>query len=175
MVVDIAEIRQQAPAADTSFSGREHGEQRVHGTVEVGHLAAQLVDPITRSDGATEHDGLEVFDVLLQGLALCLKELARGERLPANIYVCGGGSMLPELMSELTKNAWTEGLPFARPPEARLLQPSDVRSLTDTTGQLQSPQDVGPLGLANHALRVEAEDRDLVNTVMGKVLKAMKV
>jgi cell division protein FtsA len=114
-------------------------------------------------------------EVLLQGLALCLKELARGERLPANIYVCGGGSMLPELMSELTKNAWTEGLPFARPPQARHLQPSDVRSLTDTTGQLQSPQDVGPMGLANHALRVEAEDRDLVNTVMGKVLKAMKV
>ena len=50
-----------------------------------------------------------------------------------------------------------------------------MRSLTDTTGQLQSPQDVGPLGLANHALRVEAEDRDLVNTVMGRVLKAMKV
>jgi len=114
-------------------------------------------------------------DVLLQGLALCLKELASGERLPANIYVCGGGSMLTELMSELLKNAWTEGLPFVRPPEARLLQPSDVRSLTDTTEQLQSPQDVGPMGLANHALRVEAEDRDLVNTVMGKVLKAMKV
>jgi len=68
-----------------------------------------------------------------------------------------------------------DGLPFAREPQSRLLQPSDVRSLTDTTGQLQSPQDVGPLGLANHALRVEAEDRDLVNTVMGRVLKAMKV
>ena len=114
-------------------------------------------------------------EVMLQGLALCLKELARGERLPANIFVCGGGSLLPELMKELTKNAWTDGLPFAREPQSRLLQPSDVRSLTDTTGQLQSPQDVGPLGLANHALRVEAEDRDLVNTVMGRVLKAMKV
>lgn len=114
-------------------------------------------------------------EVMLQGLALCLKELARGERLPANIFVCGGGSLLPELMQELLKNAWTEGLPFAREPQARLLQPSDVRSLTDTTGQLQSPQDVGPMGLANHALRVEAEDRDLVNTVMGRVLKAMKV
>src|SRR5439155_24247257 len=36
--------------------------------------------------------------VLLDGLALCLKELARGERLPSNIYLCGGGSLLPELM-----------------------------------------------------------------------------
>src|SRR5207245_5913042 len=29
-------------------------------------------------------------EVLLQGLGLCLKELARGERLPSNIYICGG-------------------------------------------------------------------------------------
>lgn len=114
-------------------------------------------------------------EVLLQGLALSLKELARGERLPSNIYVCGGGSLLPELMAELSKNAWVEGLPFARPPRSRLLHPSDVRSIEDSTGQLQSPQDVGPMGLANHALRVEQEDRDLVNSVMRNVLKAMKV
>jgi cell division protein FtsA len=114
-------------------------------------------------------------EVLLQGLALSLKELSRGELLPANIYVCGGGSLLPELMAELSKNAWVEGLPFARPPRSRLLHPSDVRSIEDSTGQLQSPQDVGPMGLANHALRVEQEDRDLVNSVMRNVLKAMKV
>ncbi len=114
-------------------------------------------------------------EVLLQGLALCLKELSRGEVLPANIYVCGGGSLLPELMAELSKNAWAEGLSFARPPRSRLLHPMDVRSLEDSTGQLQSPQDVGPMGLANHALRVEQEDRDLVNSVMRNVLKAMKV
>ena len=114
-------------------------------------------------------------EVLLQGLALSLKELARGELLPSNIYVCGGGSLLPELMAELSKNAWVEGLPFARPPRSRLLHPADVKSIEDSTGQLQSPQDVGPMGLANHALRVEQEDRDLVNSVMRNVLKAMKV
>jgi hypothetical protein len=110
----------------------------------------------------------------LQGLALCLKELARGERLPSNIYLCGGGSLLPELMTELRKNAWTQGLPFSREPKSRLLMPDDVRSLTDQTGQLSSPQDVGPMGLANHALRVEVEDRDQVNGVMRRVLKTMK-
>jgi cell division protein FtsA len=113
-------------------------------------------------------------DVLLQGLALCLKELARGERLPSNIYLCGGGSLLPELMTELRKNAWAQGLPFSRDPHSRLLMPDDVRSLTDQTGQLSSPQDIAPMGLANHALRVEAEDRDMVNGVMRKVLKTMK-
>jgi len=114
-------------------------------------------------------------DVLLQGLALSLKELARGERLPSNIYVCGGGSLLPEVMTELRKNTWAEGLPFAREPRARQLMPTDIRALEDSTGQLSTPQDVAPMGLAVHALRQGAEDRDLVNSVMHGVLKAMKV
>jgi cell division protein FtsA len=114
-------------------------------------------------------------EVLLQGLSLCLRDLAKGERLPANIFVCGGGALLPELMSELRKNVWAYGLPFAREPQSRLLTPADVRSLSDTTGQLTSAQDIGPMGLANHALRIEAEDRDLVNSMMRGVLKAMKV
>ena len=114
-------------------------------------------------------------EVLLQGLALCLKELARGERLPSNLYFAGGGSLLPELLAEAQSSNWHEGLPFTREPQARLLGPDDVRSLSDTTGQLTSAQDVGPMGLANHALRVEAEERDIVNSVMRGVLKAMKV
>src|SRR5215472_9669180 len=114
-------------------------------------------------------------EVLLQGLALCLRELARGEVLPYNIYVCGGGSLLPELMYELSRNIWAEGLPFEHQPQARHLTPGDAHSLIDTTGQLLSAQDVGPLALANHALRVETEERDTVNGVMRGVLKAMKV
>jgi cell division protein FtsA len=113
-------------------------------------------------------------DVLLQGLALCLRELARGEVLPSNIYVCGGGSLLPELMQELHKNVWAEGLPFEHQPQARLLTPGDAHNLIDSTGQLLTAQDVGPMALANHALRVESEDRDAVNNVMRGVLKAMK-
>jgi cell division protein FtsA len=113
-------------------------------------------------------------EVLLQGLALCLRELARGEVLPSNIYVCGGGSLLPELMNELRKYIWAEGLPFEHQPQARLLGPGDVRSLIDSTGQLVSAQDVGPMGLAVHALRVETEERDMVSSVMRGVLKAMK-
>lgn len=113
-------------------------------------------------------------DVLLQGLALCLRELARGEVLPSNIYVCGGGSLLPELMQELRKNIWAEGLPFEHQPQARPLTPGDAHNLIDSTGQLLTAQDVCPMALANHALRVDSEDRDAVNNVMRGVLKAMR-
>ncbi|HSR25111.1 MAG TPA: hypothetical protein VLW53_16265, partial [Candidatus Eisenbacteria bacterium] len=128
---------------------------------EEEHTVGQLL----RGDG----------EVLLQGLALCLRELARGEILPSNLYVCGGGSLLPELVHELRKNLWAEGLPFEHQPQARLLTPGDAHGLIDTTGQLLSARDVGPMALANHALRVETEERDPVNGVMRGVLKAMKV
>src|SRR6185312_11657204 len=105
-------------------------------------------------------------EVLLQGLALSLKELSRGDHLPSNVYLCGGGSLLPELTLQMTKNTWANGLPFPRSPKIRHLVPPDVRNLTDSTGQLSSPQDVAPMGLANHALRTEAEDRARMNAVM---------
>src|SRR5207249_2713065 len=114
-------------------------------------------------------------EVLLQGLALSIKELSRGERLPSSIYLCGGRSLLPELTLEMVKNNWAAGLPFPREPRVRHLVPPDVRNLTDSTGQLTSPQDIAPMGLANHALRTEAEERDTVNTVMRRVLSAIKV
>src|SRR5205823_6250059 len=98
-----------------------------------------------------------------------------GERLPSSIYLCAGGSLLPELTLEMVKNNWTAGLPFPREPRVRHLVPPDVRNLTDSTGQLSSPQDIAPMGLANHALRTEAEERDTVNTVMRRVLSAIKV
>jgi len=113
-------------------------------------------------------------EVLLQGLVLALKELARGERLPSNIYLCGGGSLLPELMAELRNTTWAAGLPFARDPQPQLLAPEEVRSLHDKTGMLTSPQDIGPMGLASHALRIETDERDLVSGVMRRVLKTVK-
>jgi hypothetical protein len=112
--------------------------------------------------------------VLLQGLALSLKELSRGDHLPSSIFLCGGGSLLPELTLEMSKNNWAAGLPFAKSPKIRHLVPPDVRNLTDSTGQLSSPQDIAPMGLANHALRTETEERDTVNSVMRRVLSAIK-
>ncbi len=74
----------------------------------------------------------------------------------------------------MAKNTWAEGLAFPRSPKIRHLVPPDVRNLTDSTGQLSSPQDIAPMGLANHALRTETEERDTVNTVMRRVLGAIK-
>lgn len=114
-------------------------------------------------------------DVLLQGLNLCLGDMSHGETLPAHVYLCGGGSLVPELMRELMRPGWHLGLSFPREPSVRRLGPADVRGLSDATGLLRSAQDVTPLALASHALAGGTEERELVNSVMRGVLRAMRV
>lgn len=114
-------------------------------------------------------------EVLVRGLVLCLDELSRGERLPPNVFLCGGGSLLPEVVAEIERGEWTKSLPFVRAPRTRLLMPADVVSLQDTTGLLNSPRDIGPMGLANHALRLETDEKEMTNAVMRRVLRSMKV
>ena len=92
-----------------------------------------------------------------------------------NVYVCGGGSLLRDLVDQLMRSAWWHGLPFPREPSVRRLGPLDVRGLSDATGLLHSAQDVSPMALANHNLQAESEEGDALNSVMQGVLKAMKV
>ncbi|MBJ7603540.1 MAG: hypothetical protein JF888_10185 [Candidatus Dormibacteraeota bacterium] len=114
-------------------------------------------------------------EVMLQGLHLSLVEMARDELLPANLYISGGASLLPEMGRELVKPAWREGLSFVREPDVRRLGPADVRNVTDATGLLQSPQDVTPLSLANHFLHQGSEQDELMNSVMEGVVKGLRL
>src|SRR5258707_5242125 len=61
-------------------------------------------------------------EVLLQGLALSVKELARGERLPTNIYLCGGRGRLPPPPLEVWTNQLVAGPPF--PPQTHNPDPA---------------------------------------------------
>ncbi len=114
-------------------------------------------------------------EVMLQGLHLSLVELARDEVLPANLYISGGASLLPEMGRELVKPAWREGLSFIREPDVRRLGPADVRNVIDATGLLQGPQDVTPLSLANHFLHQGSEQDELMNSVMEGVVKGLRL
>src|SRR4051795_5558125 len=55
------------------------------------------------------------------GVELVMEELAAGDLLPGRIYVCGGGSRLPEVRAGLADKAFADPLPFARPPEVTIL------------------------------------------------------
>ncbi|MGH7611205.1 MAG: cell division FtsA domain-containing protein [Candidatus Dormibacteria bacterium] len=93
----------------------------------------------------------ESAEVLAQGVALVLHDLAKGQPLPTRVRMCGGGSQLPEVIEQLSVLRWTDYLPFVKAPVFTILAPDELGAVHDTTGLLTSPADVTPMGLAYQA------------------------
>jgi cell division protein FtsA len=108
------------------------------------------------------------------GVELVLEELAAGDLLPGRLYLCGGGSRLPEIRSTLVEERFWKRLPFARPPEVTIMAPDQVEAVTDTTGLLVDQQDVTPMGLAYQAIELQTT-ADALGIALRRVLRAMKV
>ncbi len=113
-------------------------------------------------------------DVWAAGVELVMEELSGGDLLPGRIYLCGGGSRLPEVPRVLAAEAFWKRLSFARPPEVTVMAPGDVDALTDATKLLVDQQDVTPLGLAYQAIELQTTEAPL-DVALRRVLRAMKV
>jgi cell division ATPase FtsA len=61
--------------------------------------------------------------------------------LPSNIFIFGGGGLLPEIQEILEEGNWEE-LPFFSQPKAKLIYPKDLKIIEDKTRGLISPQDI---------------------------------
>jgi cell division protein FtsA len=116
----------------------------------------------------------EDVEVWGAGVELVLEELAAGEPLPGRIYLCGGGSRLPEIAAALGAEPFWRRLPFARPPEVTVMSPEQVAAISDPTGLLVDQQDVTPLGLAFQAIELQAVD-DPLEAALRRVIRAMKI
>ncbi|HET7676422.1 MAG TPA: cell division FtsA domain-containing protein [Candidatus Limnocylindrales bacterium] len=116
----------------------------------------------------------EDVQVWAAGVELILEELAGGDLLPGRIYLCGGGSRLPHLLTALSDGRFAKRLPFARPPEVTIIEPAQVEAIRDATKLLVDQQDVTPLGLAYQAIEMATEEAPL-DVALKRVLRAMKV
>ena len=113
-------------------------------------------------------------DVWAAGVELVLEELSGGDLLPGRIYLCGGGSRLPEIRDSLARESFWKTLPFARPPEITVMAPDQIDTITDATELLVDQQDVTPLGLAYQAIELQTSE-DPLDVALRRVLRAMKV
>ncbi len=108
--------------------------------------------------------------VWLGGVELSLMEFAEKDLLPANIYLCGGGSALPEIGQVLSSDGWVKKLPFTKKPTISFLQPKDVINITDQTGTLHNPQDITPMALANLVIGMTAEEK-IITQILNKAMR----
>lgn len=108
------------------------------------------------------------------GVELVMEELSGGDLLPGRIYLCGGGSRLPEVREALAAESFWRQMPFARPPEVTILAPDQIDTISDATELLVDQQDVTPLGLAFQAIELQTTE-DALDVALRRVLRAMKV
>ena len=113
-------------------------------------------------------------EIWAAGVELVMEELAAGDLLPGRIFLCGGGSRLPEIQRALADEAFFRRLPFTRPPEVVVIGPSDIEAIVDGTDLLVDQQDVTPMGLAYQAIELQRVE-DPLEIALRRVLKAMKV
>ncbi|HFC36068.1 MAG TPA: hypothetical protein ENJ49_00120 [Candidatus Moranbacteria bacterium] len=99
--------------------------------------------------------------IWLNGVALALSEFSQTDILPNKILMCGGGSGLPGIKDALATDDWLSNLSFVQQPQVFFLQPKDAANVMDKTGELNSTQDVTPMGLASLILDLVNEEKVL--------------
>ncbi len=129
-----------------------------------------------KSDDATRVAALFADDcrIWLGGVELSLIEFAETDLLPSRIFLCGGGSALPGIKQALLTQEWAGTLPFSKPPQVSFLQPKDVVSITDMTGELNNPQDMTPIGLAHLALLDSVEEEKMLSAILRRSMESLE-
>ncbi len=113
--------------------------------------------------------------VWLGGVELSLLEFAETDLLPPRIFLCGGGSALPGIKQALlSPDWWSQSLPFAKQPQVGFLQPRDITRITDVTGELNNPQDITPIGLANLALLDHIEEEKMLSSILRRSMETIE-
>jgi cell division protein FtsA len=108
------------------------------------------------------------------GVELVLEEFGKNGLLPGRIYLCGGGSRLPEIAGALRQPAFSRHLPFSRPPQVEIIAPGQVEAIDDATELLVDQQDITPLALAYQAIEMAAPEAPL-DAALRRVLRVMRV
>ncbi len=89
--------------------------------------------------------------IWVEGLRETLKSMEDVEQFPPQVFLCGGGAMLPDLRRALIEHPWTGGLPFMRFPKVTLVTPEKLDMVHDRGQVLKDAMDITPAGLARFA------------------------
>ncbi len=85
---------------------------------------------------------------------------------PSQIYLCGGGALLPEIKEVMIEFPWKKALPFPVVPQTKIFTPKLLSNITDSSGKLKNIYDITPASLAKFAYDQEIEKKN-INIVGG--------
>lgn len=111
-------------------------------------------------------------DLWLQGLSLALAELQQGTNaLPEQVYMSGGGSLLPDLEQRLDQEKWAKKVGFANKPTIERLKVGTLPGIIDESKVLE-PTDTLLVALALFWQQRQKEDGH-VSAALQKTLESL--
>ncbi len=83
--------------------------------------------------------------------------------LPTQIYLCGGGALLPDIKLSLMEFPWKRYLPIALVPKIDMFTPNLLGTVTDNSGSLENLYDITPASLAKflYDMEVDRKTKDI--------------
>lgn len=157
---DIALVEQGAILGTKMFAfGGRVFTKRVEEDLELDYSEAEKMKRDYTNQGLSEFDSKRVrqamekdMPIWLDGVEISLNEFDDVSTFPSQIYLCGGGSLLPEVQQKLMSHPWLQVLPFGKFPKVNYLYPNQVTKVIDKTRKATTPMDVTPLALARMVL-----------------------
>jgi cell division protein FtsA len=152
--------------------------------LEVGFVEAEKLK-LGLSDGTIPMKQEENVQNALQktvkvwrsGIELSLEEYDQLDHLPHNIMLCGGGSSLEMIKTELEDTDWYRTLPFARKPSIHFITPEAVVGIRDATTKLHDHTFVTAMGLLRVGLDTLAQNGESVvdEGVSSKINRLLRI
>lgn len=115
----------------------------------------------------------KTLDVWISGVELALSEFDSVDHLPNRILLCGGGASLVQLTDALSQREWYKNLPFTKKPSVKLIRPSDVVGVKDSTSTVEDHTYITAMGLLRVGYDTLAQGDN--NSIKDKISRMLSV
>lgn len=157
---DIALVEEGAIVGTKMFAfGGRVFTKRLQQDLELSYVTAEQKKIKYTNGGLSDFESKKVrqaiekdIPIWLDGVEISLAEFDDVTNFPSQIYLCGGGTLLPEIQKKLLAHPWIQTLPFGKLPQVNYLMPNQVVQVIDRTRKATTQMDVTPLSLARMVL-----------------------
>jgi len=138
--------KELAKLTDSDF---RHAEQR-----KIKYSEKELPKEIMRQVQKTMYTTASLW---VRTLKVALENCEDIGPLPTQVYLCGGGALLPDIKQSLLEFPWKKYLPIAVIPKIDMFTPNLLGSIIDNSGELENIYDITPASLAKFLYDMEID------------------
>jgi len=138
--------KELAKLTDSDF---RHAEQR-----KIKYSNKELPKEVSRQVQKVMYSTANLW---MRTLKVALASCEDIDVLPSQIYLCGGGALLPEIKEAMLEFPWKKYLPFTVVPKIEMFTPDSLGAVVDKSGQLENVYDITPASLAKFVYDMEID------------------